>query len=51
MEEYGNMLIIANNEQFIPYCQINFKKMAAKRTAEEEAAAEAQKKSKWPGKF
>ena len=45
MEEYGNMLIIANNEQFLPYCQINFTKMPAKRTAQEEAAAaEAQKR-------
>ena len=45
MEEYGNMLIIANNQQFIPYCQINFTKLPVKRTAEEEArAAEAQKR-------
>ena len=45
MEEYGNMLIIANNQQFIPYCQINFTKLPVKRTAEEETrAAEAQKR-------
>ena len=24
LEEYGHMLVIANNEQFLPYCLINF---------------------------